>query len=58
MQACIVANHDVVEQNVDIGDFVRMEGCDHRICIRQLITVLNNFLQDEANKIDLCFVEI
>lgn len=58
MQASIVADHDVVEQDVDIGDFVRMEGCDHRICIRQLITVLNNLLQDEAYKIDLRFVEV
>lgn len=58
MQASIVADHDVVEQDVDVGDFVRMEGCDHGICIRQLITVLYNFLQDEAHEIDLRFVEV
>ena len=48
MKSCVVADHNVVEQNVDIRHLVGVERCHHCIGMRDVVTTLCNNLKYEA----------
>ena len=52
-----MAHHNVVEQDVDVGNFVRVEWCDQGVGVRDLIALRRNELQDEANLNNLGLVQ-
>ena len=49
MQPCVVADHNVVEQDVDVWHLVRVERCHHRIGMRNVVATLGNHLENEAD---------
>lgn len=58
VQSCVVAHHDVVKQDVDVGDFVRVEGChDVSIHARNLISLGRYQLEDQADLDDFHLLE-
>jgi len=49
MQPSVVAHHHVVEQDVDVGDFVRVERCHDSICVGDLISLGSDQLQGQSH---------
>ena len=48
MQPSIVAHNHVVQQNIDVGGFVRVEGRDEGVRVRDKVALGCNHLQNEA----------
>jgi len=58
VESRIVAHHDVVEQDIDVRNLVRVKWRDVRIRVGQHVTLLYDQLQDEANLEDHGFIEV
>ena len=57
MKTGIVATNNVIQKNVNVGDFVRMERCDQRIRVLDKVALCCYELQDETDLDDFCLVE-
>jgi len=57
VDAGIVAHDDEIDEDIDVGDFVRVEWRHMRVCRRDHVSTLSNQLQDAANLEDLKSVE-
>lgn len=58
VESRIVAHHDVVEQDIDVRNFMRVKWRDVCIRVGQHVALLYDQLQDEANLKDHGFVEV
>ena len=52
-----MAHDNVVEQNVDVGNLMRLERCNQCVGVRDLIALRRNELQDEADLDNFGLVE-
>ena len=57
MKTGIVATNNVIQKNVNVGDFVRMERCDQRIRVLDKVALCCYELQDETDLDDFGLVE-
>lgn len=53
MQPGVVAAHDIVQEYVDVGRLVRVEGSDEGIRVRDKISLRRDQLENEADLNDL-----